>query len=395
MGNLAAAVQITENHRPWRKAESLLHASPAHTPHSPSPHSTLVSITHCQLVFDHVLRSLYPCICACGETCTSTISTRPYSLRCPSCLRQKSKLAHTPFVHLRIPQYMMGWLLEESFIRHPKPVTAAEIVKKLGVSEKTALLMKRRVQLLASEQMEKIRFLIRDELYKAFPPDFKLPPEGEDVTASIQNKPVVAMDTIALYSCSNRANQGRKRHKNRGATSSIYMSEKLGGRQIGTLAQVMGTQSGWCVAHSVPDQKAGTLGPLIRQWIPHNAAVFSDEMYTWLWGIYKNHRMVNHSLKSKDSRYRFSRERWSRKGVCSATAEALNNSLKTAFRNYTYVRPQYSQMYLDEWCWWKNVKYFGLEKVKECGESMGSIKLRVLLLQHAPPRSRLRLRVCG
>ncbi|HNN75327.1 MAG TPA: transposase, partial [Leptospiraceae bacterium] len=225
--------------------------------------------------------------------------------------------------------------------------------------------------------MEKIRFLIRDELYKAFPPDFKLPPEGEDVTASIQNKPVVAMDTIALYSCSNRANQGRKRHKNRGATSSIYMSEKLGGRQIGTLAQVMGTQSGWCVAHSVPDQKAGTLGPLIRQWIPHNAAVFSDEMYTWLWGIYKNHRMVNHSLKSKDSRYRFSRERWSRKGVCSATAEALNNSLKTAFRNYTYVRPQYSQMYLDEWCWWKNVKYFGLEKVKECGESMGSMSPKV------------------
>lgn len=372
------------------------YASPSVSPHPPSSHSsTLINITHCQAVFDHVLDSLYPAICECGTKATTQLKTRPYSLRCPSCLRQKSKLAHTPFVNLRIPQYMMGWLLEESFIRHPKPVTAAEIVKKLGVSEKTALLMKRRVQLLASEQMEKIRFLIRDELHKAFPPDFKLPAEGQDVTASIHNKPVVNMDTLALFSASQRANQGRKRHRNRGATSSIYMSEKLGGRQIGTLAQVIGTQSGWVVAHSVPDQKAGTLGPLIRQWLPHNTAVFSDEMYTWLFRIYPNHRMVNHSLRSGDARYKFSRERWVRKGVSSQIAEGLNGSLKTAFRNYGYVRPEYSQMYLSEWCFWKNVKHFGLEKVKGCGESMGGIKLRVLLLQHAPQQSRLRLRVCG
>jgi hypothetical protein len=160
------------------------------------------------------------------------------------------------------------------------------------------------------------------------------------------------------------------------------MSEKLGGRQIGTLAQVMGTQSGWVVAHSVPDQKAGTLGPLIRQWLPHNTAVFSDEMYTWLYRIYPNHRMVNHSLKSGDARYKFSRERWARKGVSSQIAEGLNGSLKTAFRNYGYVRPQYSQMYLSEWCFWKNVKFFGLETVRKCGESTGSIKLQLKSLVH-------------
>ncbi len=289
----------------------------------------------------------------------------------------------------------MGWLLETSFIRHPKIVTAAEIVKTLGVSEKTALLMKRRVQLLASEQMEKIRFLIRDELHKAFPPEFKLPPDGEDVTPHVQKKPVVHMDTLALYSASQRANQGRKRHKNKGLTSSIFMSEKLGSRQIGTLAQVIGTQNGWVVAHSVSDQKAGTLGPIIRQWLPQNTALFSDEMYTWLFRIYPNHRMVNHSLKSKDARYRFSRERWVRNGVSSQIAEGLNGSLKTAFRNFGYVRHQFSQMYLNEWCFWKNVKYFGMERVRECGDNTSSIILPIPLRRRAQRRSRPHPRACG
>jgi len=171
--------------------------------------------------------------------------------------------------------------------------------------------------------------------------------------------------------------QGRKRHKNKGLTSSIFMSEKLGGRQIGVLAQVMGTQGGWCVAHSVPDQKAGTLGPLVREWLPHNTALFSDEMYTWLYRIFPNHRMVNHSLESKDSRYKFSRERWSRNGVNSQIAEGLNGSLKTGFRSYGYVRPQYSQLYLNEWCFWKNIRYFGMERLRKCGDRWGGITRRL------------------
>jgi len=401
----AVTVQSIQNHPSGSKAQSLLHASPVSSPqtpqtpphpspHTPSHNSSLINIDHCQRVFDFVLSSLYPCLCECGGLCTTPISTRAYSLRCPKCLRQKSKLSHTPFVNLRIPQWMCGWLLEESFIRHPKVVTSSEIVKKLGVSEKTALLMKRRVQLLASEQMEKMRILIREELHRAFPPEFKLPPDGENVTASVQNKPVVHMDTLALFSASQRANQGRKRHKNKGLTSSIFMSEKLGGRQIGVLAQVMGTQGGWCVAHSVPDQKAGTLGPLVREWLPHNTALFSDEMYTWLYRIYPNHRMINHSLKSKDSRYKFSRERWSRNGVNSQIAEGLNGSLKTGFRNYGYVRPQYSQLYLNEWCFWKNVRYFGMERLKKCGVGGGSISptpARAFHLQTAVRRHHYRL----
>tara|TARA_B100000614_G_scaffold143406_2_gene127490 strand:+ start:879 stop:2165 length:1287 start_codon:yes stop_codon:yes gene_type:complete len=276
-----------------------------------------------------------------------------------------SKLAHTPFRNLRIPQWMMGWLLEESYIRHPKVVTATEIQAKLGINYKTALLMKRRVQLLACEQMPKFRKLIREEMHEQFPDKWRLPPNGENVRRKVKNRKVVHADTLALFSASERANKGRRRHKNRGQTSSIYMAENLGGRQIGTLVHVMGTRGGWCLLDSVPDQKAGTIGPIIRKSLPRNTALFTDEAYTWLYRIYPNHRMVNHSKKSKDKRYRYARDRWCQNGVHNQIAEGLNSSLKMAMRGYAYFRPKYSTMYLNEWVFFKNARYFGVEALGE------------------------------
>lgn len=65
-----------------------------------------------------------------------------------------------------------------------------------------------------------------------------------------------------LFSASQRANKGRRRHKHDGSTASIYMSEKLGGKQIGTLVQTIATSDGAIILDSVPDQKMNTLGPL-------------------------------------------------------------------------------------------------------------------------------------
>ncbi|MBL8021381.1 MAG: transposase, partial [Leptospirales bacterium] len=205
--------------------------------------------------------------------------------------------------------------------------------------------MKRRVQLLASDQMVRVKTLIRNELEKSFK-DYRLPPEGTDLTAIRKRKPIVHADTVVLFSASQRANKGRKNYRNRGLTASIYLQDRLGGKQIGTLVHVMGTEKGWCLLDSVPDQKANTLGPLIRESIPLSTPVFTDEGYKWLWGIYRNHRAVNHSLKSKDNRWRFSRQRWCRNGVHNQVAEGLNSSLKSAMTAYRYFRPEYSQLYL-------------------------------------------------
>ncbi|MBL8021377.1 MAG: transposase [Leptospirales bacterium] len=131
----------------------------------------------------------------------------------------------------------------------------------------------------------------------------------------------------------------------------------------------------------LPDQKANTLGPIIRESIPLSTPVFTDEGYKWLWGIYRNHRAVNHSLKSKDNRWRFSRQRWCRNGVHNQVAEGLNSSLKSAMTAYRYFRPEYSQLYLSEWAFFKNLKYFGFEKVaKACGDRAGGIIPRFFIL---------------
>lgn len=301
---------------------------------------------------------------------------------------------------------MLGWLLEESFIRHPKVVTASEIVRRLGVSERTALLMKRRVQILASEQLPRVKELIRNQMQREFR-DFALPPDGSDISAIAAKKKVVHTDTMVLFSASQRANKGRKNWKNRGLTASIYMQDRLGGKQIGTLVSVMGIEKGWCLLNSVPDQKANTIGPIIRETLPMSTAIFTDEGYQWLYRVYRNHRMVNHSLKSADNRFRFSRERWSKNGVHNQVSEGLNSSLKSAMSSYRYFQPKYSSLYLNEWSFFKNLRYFGLSRIggnrsaktpidqrAGCALSNGKITQRVLLLQPWPRRFPLHPRAC-
>ncbi|EQA70796.1 transposase [Leptospira noguchii] len=116
---------------------------------------------------------------------------------------------------------------------------------------------------------------------------------------------------------------------------------------------------------SVSNQKANTLGPIIKDHLPLRTPVFTDQGYPWLWGIYKNHRSVNHSARSKDARYRWARNRWSRGGVNSQTAEGNHRLLKSAFAAYCYIRPENSTRYLNEFSFLKNAHVFGLDVICE------------------------------
>lgn len=73
--------------------------------------------------------------------------------------------------------------------------------------------------------------------------------------------------------------------------------------------------------------------------------------------------MVNHSKKSRDKRYRYSRDRWCQNGVHNQKSEAFNNSIKTAFRSYTYIRPKFSKLYLNEWAFFRNLRHMDLDRL--------------------------------
>jgi len=143
---------------------------------------------------------------------------------------------------------------------------------------------------------------------------------------------------MALFSASQRANKGRKRHKHTGLTSSIYLSDKLGGKQIGSLFLTIGVKEGPVFIKSIPTNRAEHLRPLLDQHIPYRTPVFSDEGFKWL--SWPNHRMVNHSAKSKEKRYRWARNRWSKNGIHNQVSEGLQSSFKTAMRNYRYQNSQ-------------------------------------------------------
>ncbi|WP_036089054.1 transposase, partial [Leptospira sp. B5-022] len=192
------------------------------------------------------------------------------------------------------------------------------------------------------------------------------PNENRDISKIMAKRPYVCVDTAVLYSAGERASQGRKRYRHSGQTSSIYLSEKLGGRQVGTLVQTIAIKQGPVFFSSVSNQKADTLGPLIKEHLPTCTPLFTDQGYPWLWGIYKNHRSVNHSARSKDNRFRFARNRWSKNGVHNQVAEGNHRVLKTAFAAYGYIKPKYSQMYLNEFSFIKNANVFGLDVLVEC-----------------------------
>ncbi len=255
---------------------------------------------------------------------------------------------------------MFGWCLSESIERYPKVLTASEIQRRLGVAKNTSTLLKRRLQLFASEQLPKLKKLMHEELQKDLN-ELNFPREDDkDLTEIIKEKRIPQVDTCAIYSASQRANKGRKRHKHCGLTASIYMSDNLGGEQKGILTQVLSWKKGPVIYDSIPDNTAHTLRPLLDKYIPKNVPVFTDEGYKFYYRINKNHRMINHSLKSKDKRYRFARDRWSKNGINTQVAEGHNSLLKRNFvAGYHYIKPKYSQLYLNEYAFWRNVKYYG------------------------------------
>lgn len=244
-------------------------------------------------------------------------------------------------------------------------MTSTEIMKRLGITYKSALLLKRRIQLFASELLVPMQNAFYSDMKKRYK-NFKFPRDrNKDLTAMVRNKPIPQTDTVVLFSCSERANKGRKRYKRKGQTSSIYLSERLGGHQIGTLVNTLGVKRGPVFFDSIGDQKAATLNPLIMKYIPTHTPLFSDMGYRGFTGM--NHRMVNHSARSEDKRHRYAKNRWSKNGVHCNVAEGNQAKLKRAFAAYTWVRPKYSQLYLNEYAFFHNRRFFDAQKLVRAG----------------------------
>ncbi|WP_083847856.1 transposase [Turneriella parva] len=320
-----------------------------------------------------VLLLLYPKFCPThNQPLTKSISTRAYSIRCshPDCQHQQSRFSHTPLHHFKLPIWMFGWALHESIARYPQVLSASEIERRLGISKNSALLLKRRLQLFASDQMEKVKSLMQRELTEKFPDsasgETKLPPTAGDqhVSTVLGDRPVPQADSCVLYSASQRANQGRKRHKHTGQTASIYLANKLGGKQVGTLVHTLSWKGGPIIYDSIPNNQAQTLRPLLDKYIPKNVPLFTDEGYKFYYRINRNHRMVNHNRKSADPRYKWARNRWSINGIHNQVAEGNHRNLKYHFTaGYSYIRPEFSQLYLNEYAFWKSLKYYGWSKL--------------------------------
>ncbi|EMO54332.1 transposase [Leptospira noguchii] len=314
-----------------------------------------------------ILNDFYPKYCQnCPDTLlTKEISTQPELIRCVQCRYLTSRLSYTPLHHMKLPLWMFSYVFYESMIQHPKVVTSTEISKRLKISYKGGANLKKRFQVFASQQLPKYKQLTYDALNKEFK-DFSLPPdEDTDITEIMENHSYVCADTVVLYSASQRANQGRRRYRHSGSTSSIYLSEKLGGKQIGVLAHTTAIKGGPVFFHSIPNERMNTLGPIIQDHLPLRTPVFTDSAYQFLWNVYKNHRQINHSARSKDIRYQWARNRYSKLGCHSQVAEGNNRLLKSAFSSYCYIRPENSTRYLNEFSFLKNAHVFGLDVICE------------------------------
>ncbi|MGJ4747313.1 transposase [Leptospira sp. SA-E8] len=383
-------------------------------PHNASIKSLLnspIGTQYYDKITEYFLDNFYPKFCpTCKIQLRKKISTRDYLIRCEKCHYQASRLSYTPLHHFKLPLWIFGYVLDESYKQSPKVVTAAEIVRKTGISYKSALLLKRRIQLFASDQREAFQELLYSKLEQEYK-EFRLPEEDEEIhirgrkpqkpikskltqnavvqapkakdvkkkilQKALKHKTITNADTMVLYSASQRANKGRKRHRSKGLTASIYMSDKLGGKQIGTMVHTIAASNGALILDSVPNQKMNTLGPLFRKSIPDNTAIFTDSGYPWL-SVYRNHRMVNHTAHSKDKRHRWARNRWSKDGVHVQYAEGNHRVIKQAFSSYGYIRPEYSQLYLNEFCFYRNLKVFGLEAlVTKWREKIGVVEEKV------------------
>jgi hypothetical protein len=185
--------------------------------------------------------------------------------------------------------------------RYPQVLTSSEIQRRLGVAKNSALLLKRRIQLFATQQTDRIKQLIHNELTDRFE-GVKLPHVNlnQDVNEVLQGRSVPHVDSVVLFSASQPANGGKKRHKHTGQTASIYMNNKLGGRQIGTLVHTLAIKKGPVILDSISNSRGEPLRPLLDKYIPKDVPVFSDEGYKWYFRINKSHRMVNHTTVTSE-----------------------------------------------------------------------------------------------
>lgn len=217
----------------------------------------------------------------------------------------------------------------------------------------------------ATDQMPKIKELMQSELKENFK-GLNLPhvDENKNVDEVLHGKSVPHVDSVVLFSASQRANGGRKRWKHTGQTASIYLNDKLGGKQVGTLVHTLAIKGGPVIFDSISNNKGETIRPLLDKYIPKDVPVFSDSGYDWYYRINKNHRMVNHNRKSEDKRYKWARNRWCFNGINNQTAEGNHRNLKWHFTaGYSYITPEYSQLYLNEYSFLKCLKYYGWEKL--------------------------------
>jgi hypothetical protein len=322
---------------------------------------------------DIVLDTFYPLTCSdCNQKMTGRISTRSYAAKCPQCKTQASRISQTPFSHMKLPLWMIGWALDQSVLKHPKVLTGAEIQRHLNISESSALRLKKRVQVFASCQKKAVESLFFAELKKRFQRTKDLlEPDSKDinkrVTIPVGTRPIPQSDSVVLYSAKERSNKGRKRFRHHGQTASIYLADSLGGRQVGVMVQTTTWAGGPALYESIPNQKIQTILPIIEKQIPKNAPFFTDMGMDWYKPYNKNHRVVNHNLASKRGTGK-SRRRFQQNGIHTQAAEGRQGALKSAFRAYSYIQPKHSQLYLNEYTFFGALKYYGVDTIAELGK---------------------------
>ncbi|EMJ90750.1 hypothetical protein LEP1GSC194_0049, partial [Leptospira alstonii serovar Sichuan str. 79601] len=262
--------------------------------------------------------------------------------------------------------WSFSYILVEAVQRYPLGLSASEIQRKLCVSNNTAILLKRRLQVFLSEMIPSIKTLMVEDIRKTW--KGKDLPESGDLSDFIKGKPVVHTDTLALFSATQRSNGYLARKKHSGQTASIYLSDRVaeakGVYQIGTLISTVALKGKGIILTSVPDQKQSTLQPLF-DFLPKNSPLFSDEGIPWMARYNKNFRSVNHSARAKDGKRNvWAKDRYSKNGISNQTSEGVQRSIKYSFlASYNYFKPENGQLYLNEFSALKAIRVYGIEEL--------------------------------
>ena len=348
------AISSTHQNEP---IESSLNSSKVKFPKRKSPHGE-TDFTE----FVHwILDTFYKKYCSsCGSQVSSKdkLPSRPHKARCKCKSRKDVSLwVRTPLHHFKLPYWMFGFVIFEELTRYPQVISSSELSRRLGISRKASLLLKRRVQLFAKDRVEEIKVIMKKELEDTWQ-DVQIPMNDPDFSLKTLDNydKIPSTDTMAMFSASQRANKGRSRYKHSGQTSSIFLSEKLveekGKYQIGTLVNSINIKGKGVVLESIPNQQQITIRPLLDEVISKDVPLMSDEGIPWYGHHNKNHFTVNHSKKSDYfPRYKYSRERWcTKQSVHNQATEGFFRNLKYSFvAGYSYISPEFSQMYLDEY----------------------------------------------